>query len=488
MSNSLKKNAIYKTILTICNIVIPIIVMPYVLRILDRNAYEVYNKINTNLQVFITIGAFGIYNYGIREIAKVRDNKEECNKLFTQLFLFSVIVNIVVSLGCILFVFFMSKDNLESMIYYILMLQFLFNIFNVEWINEAKENYRFITIKSIVVKFIYLISNFLLIRNPNDIGYYALIFVGMQLINSFITFIYLKKDIKFTVKNLNFAKHLVPLLIMFLVVNVNMLYTLSDKLMLGNLIAESELTRYQISHTLTGMIYSLFISIALVAIPRFTHLLHQNSKDEYFALFKKVVRIFYMFFLPAVVGLIMLGKEVIVLYGSEKYLDCINTFVLFGIAQLFLSGTYLLGDAMMFVNGRERMLLFVNLIGGVINIGSNFILYLLGVFTAEIAILTLILSYIVIIFVLYLFCKKKLEYKLKVLNKNMILYCVSSLTFVPIIIGIRLIGLNSLVTCLISIPICLCVYFALLLVLKDSIFIDQLKGIILKFKKKNKNL
>ena len=89
-SKSLAKNAVYKTILNIFNLIVPLLIGPYVTRIITEDLMASYNTAYSNFQVFFVIGAFGIYNYGMREISKIRDDKQKMNRLFTSLFLLGV--------------------------------------------------------------------------------------------------------------------------------------------------------------------------------------------------------------------------------------------------------------------------------------------------------------------------------------------------------------------------------------------------------------
>lgn len=54
----------------------------------------------------------------------------------------------------------------------------LCNVFMVEWLNEAGENYRFITMKTIIVRFLYLIGIFTLIKEPDDVIKYTMLIVA----------------------------------------------------------------------------------------------------------------------------------------------------------------------------------------------------------------------------------------------------------------------------------------------------------------------
>ena len=100
---SLFKNTIYKAILSLFNIVIPIIIGPYIVRLLDVELYGIYNKVYSEFQVFLTFASFGIYTYGVREISKIRDDKEKVSKLFSNLCLISFLTNFLVMIIYIIY-------------------------------------------------------------------------------------------------------------------------------------------------------------------------------------------------------------------------------------------------------------------------------------------------------------------------------------------------------------------------------------------------
>ena len=56
--NSLGRNAVYKVILNIFNLLIPLFVGPYIAGLLDKNLYGIYNRVYAEFQIFFICGAF----------------------------------------------------------------------------------------------------------------------------------------------------------------------------------------------------------------------------------------------------------------------------------------------------------------------------------------------------------------------------------------------------------------------------------------------
>lgn len=468
MSKSLLKNSIFKTILTICNTIIPIIVGPYVLRILSTESYDVYTKFNADFQFFLVLGALGIYNYGVREISKIRYDKEKCSKFFSEMFIIGVVSNIVVALIYSGYALFSSASASEKILKLVFALQFISNVFNFEWLNEGREDYLFIAVKSIFVRVLYLALIFLLVKRTDDVLIYALLTIGSVVLNSLLSFIYVKKDVKFTLKGLTFKHHLKPLLFIFVIANVALLYTQLDKILLGNLVSEHSVAVYQIPHFISGIIYSVIISVVVVSLPRFSYVYANEGKERFLELYKKIYSAFSMLFLPCVIGMICLSREIVILYGSNKWLDCAVPLALFSVAQVFGALMYLLGDALLFVCGYEKNLVVFNAFGGVINLVADLILYAFNVFTAETAICSLTLSYIVASLLCYLFARKELDIKVKLIDKSFLIYLLISLLFIPIYIAFRFTIASVILRAGLTICACALLYFVLLILLKDK--------------------
>ena len=80
--NSIKKNFAYNALFQIVNILIPLVTTPYLSRVLRPKGVGIYSFAYTVAYYFVTISMLGLYNYGNRSIAKVRENIEDRDKIF----------------------------------------------------------------------------------------------------------------------------------------------------------------------------------------------------------------------------------------------------------------------------------------------------------------------------------------------------------------------------------------------------------------------
>ena len=124
-----------------------------------------------------------------------------------------------------------------------------------------------------------------------------------------------------------------------------------------------------------------------------------------------------------------------------------------------------------------RYLVRMLLMCGILNAGMNVLLIVCGVFNPVTAIFTTLIAEIVLMAVLFWFVQKRLSIPFRFFTRTNVKYMLLSLTFLPITMGVRAIGLESRIASLrwgaaltsgIIIVICMALYFGVLLLMKDE--------------------
>ena len=92
---SIARNGIFYLVFSVLNALFPFLTSLYVARVLSSDAIgQVSYAIN--IVTYFSIFAFvGIPTYGMREIAKCRDDKISLNKLFTELFTINTVTTTI---------------------------------------------------------------------------------------------------------------------------------------------------------------------------------------------------------------------------------------------------------------------------------------------------------------------------------------------------------------------------------------------------------
>ncbi len=474
MSKSIKANAFFKTLLSIINIVFPLITAPYVARILSVDGYTEYNKAFSMIGWFSPFAIFGVYTYGMRTISQIKNDKNAVSKLFTQLFCFSVFASITVTIVYLSLVLFLPSFKTYRYLYVIMSTQILFICFSTDWANEAFENYGFILVKSFICRFLYVISVFLFVKKSEDVLIYVTLSSSSVILNNLLTFTYAKTKIKISKINIHDELSLIKsLFVVFLLVNSSMLYTIFDRFILTWFGNKLSLTYYNISQVIVVAVVNVCSSIVLVSIPRLSYLWANNQKDEYYRLLNKTSSTFLAFHTPCCIGLACISSEVIYYYSGMKYISASIPLLFFALRYYVSAYDMILSKQVLLATGNEKVLTKIYYLGGIYNVLVKVLLIFTNNLKPELCIITTATADILVI-VLQIINIKKLNIDFKIYSKEKIKYLITCLLFVPIIVlikkfipfdGVKYITLRTFA----SIISCSLLYFLMMIISKDEL-------------------
>lgn len=487
---SLGKNIAFKFILNIFNVGIPIIVGPYLVRKLGANMIGNFNFAQSVYNYFYIFANFGVYQFAVRELSRVRDDESRLSSIFTNLFCVTTITTLITLCAYIMVINkFYANDTVLYYIFLVLTVNFFSNVIYIEWANEALENYDFITVKTVVIKTFYTILIFLLVRNIGDYKIYAKLLVFSTFLNNIVSYIYIKKRIKFNFKNLHFTQYLKPMFWVVLISNANILFTQLDILLIGHFVNKTEVAFYSGCNTIMIMCNTIMISIVSVTLPRVSNYLANDDDKKYLEVINKISKVFFMLMLPMSVGLFVLSDKIMLLYGGSEFYGVGRLFRIFCIYMISIGFEYILANQVIYIHRRDKSLIKMIFTVGVINVLFKILLFTIGKFNPYTAIITTLISNTILVILEYAYVKKELKLKIELFSKVIIKYFVIALSFIPINIVISMLIKNYIVNMAVTIIVCIMLYFILLNICKDDTYIflrDKFKAKI--YNKLNRNI
>lgn len=474
---SIVKNSLYKGLLNIFNMVIPIIVTPYIYRVLSPSAMGEYDYANTIYSYFNLFGLLGILTYGIRELSRNRDDQEYVRKTYSALFSIGIISNLICFLIFAAFSYFAFHDNSSMFtLLIILSLNLISNFFNTEWINEAFEDFRFIAIKTAIIRLIYVVCIFIFIKSSEDIWIYALMVTISNFLNYIISFFYSQKYTKFSVFSFSFdwttIKKVLPFLFFILLLeNSGMLYTYLDRVMLGAYSSPEEVAYYSVGQRIMEICKALLITITYVSLPRLSYYLGKDDKlycDSLNKLFSTIM----MLCIPLAVGLCVTGENIVLLFAGGQYTEATLPLMIFSIRVITLMIEGVTAQQVLFLHRKEKLVAVINIIFGLFNLILNYLLVKFDILTPVGAISTTLFVEIGVIAAEIIYIKRKYNIDICIFSKRNLKYLAASLLFIPIAIGVRHFELNNILTLIAISFSCLIIYFGIMRLSKDMIYIE----------------
>ncbi|MFN8437931.1 MAG: flippase [Cytophagales bacterium] len=467
-----KSNYIFNLLSTVINLLFPILSFPYASRILGPEGIGKVQFTITFGQYFALFAALGIPIYGIREIAKVKNNKSELSRKFTELsiiyFISSIVLTIIYYTTILSFEKFKQDLNLFTIAGSIVLLSFS----SIDWFYNGIEEFGFITIRNILIKLIALISMFYFVVNKTDVLSYHWIMVFVITGNNILNFIFVWKKVDFNSEKLNFKVHFKPLILVFSTTLASSMYTLFDVLILGFLTNDRSVGLYTAGVKLCKVTIPLVTSLGTVLMPQVA--LYHSQKDS--VNFNNVLTKSYNFLVfisfPVATGLCFLSKEFILIFSGSEYLEANLSMKILSLLPILIGFGFLFGLQILIATGKDKEM-FISVSMGMIS-GILFNLILIPIWDYNGASLANIISEAFVSLTYFYFVSKgfNIQLKFKPLRNALI----SCLLMIPTIEFIKFIFENNAVLILlISIPFSATIYFLVQYVIfKSEIIADLL--------------
>ena len=203
MSKSIAKNAVFNMGYNAVSVIFPLVTSAYVARTLGASGVGEVSSAQNLATYFTMIATLGIPSYGVRAIAQARIHKEECNRTFSELFVINLFSTFF-SLACYaVLILSLDKTLFSNPLHAIFASLIAMSIFNIEWLYQGFEEYKYITIRSILIKIISFILIFLFVKTEDDVNYYAIVICFGSVGNYLLNLSQLKKYVSITFKGLD---------------------------------------------------------------------------------------------------------------------------------------------------------------------------------------------------------------------------------------------------------------------------------------------
>lgn len=371
--NSIQKNFIINGIKIFFNLLFPIITFPYISRILGPIGIGKITFATSVINYFLLFTNLGIPLYGIREIARTRENKLNLSKSFSEILFLNFLTTIF---GMIIFIIFL-KSNLfgnDIKLFQIMSLNIIFAFIGVEWYFQGIEDYGYITKRSILFKIISMIFMFLFVKNKDDIVIYAGILVLALVGSNILNFFKAEKKVLISFKNLNIKKHLKPILTIFSMNIATSIYTNLDSVMLGYRSSDYALGIYSASSKIIHLVLGIVTSLGAVLLPRISNYIVNKKEEKLKEILENTLTFLLAISIPCIIGINFTTVEIIKIFSGNEFMTAVKTMRILSSIIFFIAFSNFLGIQILYPRGEEKKVLYSVIVGAVINFSLNWVL------------------------------------------------------------------------------------------------------------------
>lgn len=372
---SMKLNMALNAVRGLLGIIFPLISFPYVSKILGVDNIGKYNFALSIVSYFTLFSGLGISTYAVREGSRIRNDTGRFQKFANEMFTINIIFTFIAYLLLAIMLFTVPKFYGYLSLIIILSLQIIFKTVGIEWLYSIYEDYAYITIRSIMFYIISIVMLFVFVKTSEDLLIYAGITVFSSAGSNVLNYIYARKYCKIGLnRKVSWKQHMKPILILFAMALTITIYVSSDTTILGFLCDDKIVGIYSVSTKVYSIVKTILASVLVVSIPRISAALGKNELKEFSEIATDIYSTLLTVALPAIVGIIILRKEIILIISNNNYIKAVSSLVILSIALFFCLGAWFWGQCILVPLKKEMVVFEVTIVSALVNIVLNFVM------------------------------------------------------------------------------------------------------------------
>ena len=374
-NNSLIKNSVYSGIKSFLSIAFPLITIKYASVVLGAENLGSVEFARSFVSYFVLIAGLGIEGFATRNGSALKSNKKGLINFSNSVFALNFLSGILALVLLILTVTLISELKKYSLLIFLFSIQIPLSVIGVEWVYFIYEDFRYITIRTIITQLISIMVLFLFVKNEANVLIYALVLIIATYGANIFNFYNSKKHIKLKLRvNKNSLIYLPAAFVLFFNKIATTVYVNSDITMLGFLSSTSEIGIYSTAVKIYTAVKMLVTAILNVALPRLTFNIRNNKVSEYNRLVILVIKALILLIPPCMIGIIQQSKNLILLVSSQAFLSAAPALVILSIALFFSAVAMFCSATVLMPMNKEKIILKSTVVGAVINIVLNVIM------------------------------------------------------------------------------------------------------------------
>jgi O-antigen/teichoic acid export membrane protein len=372
-----QKNVFYNVLLAVSQVLFPLITFPYLARTLGPDQIGLLNFAESISRYFILVAALGIPIYGVREIAKQQEHKLNRSLVFVEIATINLITTILLTFLFVAIVFWVPTLHNELPLFGWAIAYFILQMFYFEWFFTGMNQFKFIALRSFVIRFLFILFVFVLIKAKSDYLKYMQMQVVLSLLIAIINFKYLYSllDLKnIRISNLNLRKHLKPLFLLFLTIFSISIYFSLDTILLGFLANNESVGYYSSALKLTKLIIAVLGSISVALFPQMINLYHNGGEEKFAHMVKQCYTLILSLSIPLVILIMGSANDIITLLLGENFTNAILPLQITAPLITIVSLSGIFGFQVLSALSKDKAILLSAIIGMIASIILSFLL------------------------------------------------------------------------------------------------------------------
>lgn len=366
-----KQNFIYLSLYKIFELSLPLITSPLLARKLGAQSLGIYVYTYSIVSIYTVIAELGVYRYGMREIAKIRDSQERLNQTYTDIF-----VTHALNALCVLLIYLASIEifNVDNKLIYLIQSgNIISNLIDNAFLYVGIEDIRDLSIRDGAVKTVSFIGIILMIKKPDDLVLYTVLMIISGLSARIVSLLYARKFVHFVKPQVSKLKIYYPPMFLLMIPALSLvIYDSIDKIMIGRFYSKREVAFYDAASRVL-IVKNIITSLGTVMAPRLANLFAKKRLKEAISEFQsslKICLIIAYFFMG---GFIAVAAQFAPFFWGSKFARCSVLMSLLSICIPIWTVGEVIRNQYLLPISRDREYTASFIVGATTNIIFNFV-------------------------------------------------------------------------------------------------------------------
>ena len=316
---SVKSNLLYSVLLTLSTYLVPLIVFPYISRVLGVEGIGIVDTVDNLMDYCVLFSMMGLSSVGVREIAKSKDNPAALSQTFTDLFALNFCSTVIIAVMFLTAVWMSPRLQSFGMLIPIGMMKLIANLFWIEWLYTGLEQFRYITIRSVLLRVLFIIGVFLLVKSQTDTATYYTLFVGITVGNGLCNWLHKRTYLHWNIRKANIRHYMVPFFMLGLFAMLSAVYTKLSLPVLNFLSNDQEAGNYATAVRLYQVIIALISTLTGVMIPRMSVLLKERRYDMVRYYTDNSFKLLFLAAFPLIIFIEIFAYDIVHVFAGSQF-------------------------------------------------------------------------------------------------------------------------------------------------------------------------
>ncbi|HCM9633726.1 TPA: oligosaccharide flippase family protein [Enterobacter hormaechei subsp. steigerwaltii] len=354
------KNIIYLFGMQGVNYLIPLIVLPYLVRVLGPQEYGRLGFSVAIIQYLVLLIDFGFNLLSSSRIAKNKNNLSIVSRIYSITILSKLAISLFIISITIILVFSFPKLYDIRFLLLVSLIQIWGAIFTPNWFFQGMEIMRNFAVISVIARLLSLPLIFIFVKSKDDVIIAAFLQSFVFALSGFIAFIMIHRMkvkmlyVKFSV----IKKYLMRSFTIFIGTVAISLYTLSTTIILGMVSNHYELGIFNAADKIRAALLGLFVLMGSVFYPRVNNLL-KYDKVRAFRLLKNIL--LYQSFVTLLLAFIFYycAPLIVHYYLGEEFNECIDILRLMAPMVVLVPASIVMSNYILLPLGYRKFFSFI---------------------------------------------------------------------------------------------------------------------------------